>query len=928
MELYALKVNHLDRPLGHFLPRTVFSWKVRQANGFCQQAARLVIRREAADGQVLHDTGFVQKADSLGWKIDLPLQPRTRYVWQLTVRDDTGGEACAESWFETGKRDEPFAAKWIGCKDEEPRHPIFEKQVQPRPGLVCARLYITGLGLYEAYYNGKKIGDEYLTPGCTNYDAWVQVQTYDVTHLLTQEGTLSVMLGNGWYKGRFGMDGRSGGVYGDEWKLLAELRLRYEDGGEEVLGTDESWRMRRSKITFSNFYDGEHRDDTLPECPEEPVKLVQPPKGILQDRMSPPVTVYKRLQPVELLHTPKGETVLDLGQEITGIFALRVEQPAGTVIHIQCGEFLQQGNFYNDNLRSARAEYLYKSSGAPVVLRPHFTDYGYRYVKIEGVPDLKKEDFTALALSTEMDETGTVSTGHPLVNKLLSNIRWGMRDNFVDLPTDCPQRDERMGWTGDAQVFLPTACCLAYSDACYAKYLHDLRTEQDSRQGLVPNVVPSFGAQRCSSVWGDAACLMPWALYQIYGDASILEDQYPSMKAWVDAIRRLDGDAHGWRKAFHFGDWLALDRPGAGPDSTMGCTDEGFIADVYYYHSTDLVARAAQILGKPEDAAFYASEAERLRKEIEYEYYTGSGRCCFRTQTAMLLTLHFGLSSAPERILQTLCQLLQESGNKLQTGFVGTPLLCNTLSENGCGELACQLLLNEETPGWLYAVKLGATTIWERWNSVLSDGTINPSGMNSLNHYAYGSVGEWLFRHLAGLDLFQTPGCRHGKLQPTLCWNIKHANARFDSPAGLWECGWEILDAGHVKVAVTVPFGCTAELLLPLADLASVQASGDNPPALCKATGGASCYLQAGTYVFYYTTVRLLKKIYSTRDSLAELSEKPNVWNKLLEVLPLDKIPKAYWGCTVRQVAGQFGGRMGEQQLDGLDRLLAALSEE
>ena len=390
MELYALKVNHLDRPLGYFLPRTVFSWKVRQAAGSCQQASRLIIRRDAADGQVLHDTGFVQKADSLGWKIDLPLQPRTRYVWQLTVRDDTGDEALAESWFETGKRDEPFVANWIGCQNEEPRHPIFEKQVQPRPGLMCARLYITGLGLYEAYYNGKKIGDEYLTPGCTNYDAWVQVQTYDVTDLLTQEGTLSVMLGNGWYKGRFGMDSRSGGVYGDEWKLLAELRLRYEDGGEEVLGTDESWNVRRSKITFSNFYDGEHRDDTLTDSPAEPVRLVQPPKGILQDRMSPPVTVYKRLQPVELLHTPKGETVLDLGQEITGIFTLRVEQPAGTVIRLQTGEILQQGNFYNDNLRSARAEYLYKSSGAPVVLRPHLRIMATAMSKLKAFPICRK----------------------------------------------------------------------------------------------------------------------------------------------------------------------------------------------------------------------------------------------------------------------------------------------------------------------------------------------------------------------------------------------------------------------------------------------------------------------------------------------------------------------------------------------------------
>ena len=386
------------------------------------------------------------------------------------------------------------------------------------------------------YVDEKRVGDEYLTPYSNDYNEWVQYQTYDVTEEVSKQGMLRVLLGNGWYKARFGFSAfEDKGFYGNEWKLIAELHLTYADGSEEVIGTDESWQVRCSKIAFSNLYDGEHRDDTLSELPLEKAVFCEAPKGELTERMSLPVTIHETFEPKELLHTPAGELVFDMGQEFTGIFKLHVNVPAGTKVHVQTGEILQRGNFYNDNLRSAKSEYIYISDGTEMDLVPHFTFYGYRYVKIEGIPDLKKEDFTGLSYYSNITATGWMKTGSDLVNQLISNVRWGLKCNFVDVPTDCPQRDERMGWTGDAQVFSPTAMYLEDTYAFYAKYLYDMAKEQSVLGGKVPHVVPSCGVEDAACVWGDAACIIPWNLYLFYGDKSILEDQFVSMKSWVSA---------------------------------------------------------------------------------------------------------------------------------------------------------------------------------------------------------------------------------------------------------------------------------------------------------------------------------------------------------------------------------------------------------
>lgn len=364
----------------------------------------------------------------------------------MEAGSDAGETAVSEvQFFETGKRNEAWTGKWISCDSKENRHPYFEKEIVPAKEVAKARLYVCGLGLYEVYVDEKRVGDEYLTPYSNDYNEWVQYQTYDVTEEVSKQGMLRVLLGNGWYKARFGFSAfEDKGFYGNEWKLIAELHLTYADGSEEVIGTDESWQVRRSKIAFSNLYDGEHRDDTLSELPLEKAVFCEAPKGELTERMSLPVTIHETFEPKELLHTPAGELVFDMGQEFTGIFKLHVNVPAGTKIHVQTGEILQRGNFYNDNLRSAKSEYIYISDGTEMDLVPHFTFYGYRYVKIEGIPDLKKEDFTGLSYYSNITATGWMKTGSDLVNQLISNVRWGLKCNFVDVPTDCPQRDERM----------------------------------------------------------------------------------------------------------------------------------------------------------------------------------------------------------------------------------------------------------------------------------------------------------------------------------------------------------------------------------------------------------------------------------------------------------------------------------------------------
>ena len=908
MYIENCQTNHIKSPLGFALGKPVLTWTVAAARGKRQTAARIRIARDIDMQDLLHDTGFSPAIDSLAYEADLQLQPRTRYFWTVEVQSDTGETACSlVNWFETGKMDEPWQATWLTCDSTIQRHPVFSRQLDLDSAVVSARLYICGLGLYEATIDGQPVTAEKLTPYCNNYHRWLQAQTFDITTLLRDGCRLDVQLGNGWYKGRFGFSSRPDGkpYYGDSWQLLAEIRILHADGHETIIGTDASWMVSRSTIYFSNIYDGEHRDDTLPELASVPAAVSEPQLPCPVDRLSLPVRIQSEIKPIALLNTPADEKVFDLGQNFTGTFRLRIHEPRGARVHLQFGEILQGGNFYRDNLRSALAEYIYISDGQVHELSPVFTFYGYRYVKVSGVAELSKDDFTGLVLHSDLPIRGHLNTGNERVNRLIANAEWSMKGNFIDVPTDCPQRDERMGWTGDAQVFTPTACYFSDSYAFYRKFLHDLATEQADLDGKVPDVVPSFGLKSFATAWGDAACIIPWHLYQFNGDMTILREQYASMKGWVDFIAKVDADK-GWDSVFHYGDWLALDNPGGGINETRGGTDEGFIAYAYYLHSTRIVAETAGLLGHAEDHAAYSARAAQIRAHIKAEYFSSTDRCCIHTQTALLLTLWLKLAD-PVRTRQALRSLFERVGGKLKTGFVGTPLLGNILTENGMSDLAYNLLLSREYPGWLYEVDLGATTIWERWNSVLPDGSISSTGMNSLNHYSYGSIVEWIFRHMAGLNPAEgVPGFRRLRLAPLPDVRLGHLTSEYQSAAGTWRLAWQVIDNNHLEVKVSVPFNCSAELHLPL--------SGEQNPRL----------LEAGDYQFSYETAVPLRQAFSTHDPVRVLMADPNAKAVLLNVNPaFAQIPVSIWDQSPRQIMAMYSPGADTASLDQLDKALA-----
>lgn len=913
MNITKCRVNHIQNPMGYRIGVPVFSWVTENATGKRQKAARLRVWEGTAEGALLYDSGW-GALNSLGTEVEINLKPRTRYGWTVCVQSDAGEEAeSEENWFETGKMDETWLGRWISCDNNEQRLPIFHKEFALAGKKIrAARLYICGLGLYKAEINGARVGAERLTPYCNNYKKWIQAQTYDITEMLGEKNEIAVTLGNGWYKGRFGYTSRKeeGGFYGDRWKLIAEARILFADGTEETIGTDDSWTVTRSRITFSDIYDGERRDDTLPELPEEKAILLNETLP-LQDRMSVPVQVQEVLEPRELLQTPNGEWVYDLGQNMAGTFGLRVHEPRGTKIHIQAGEVLQQGNFYRDNLRSALAEYIYISDGEEHVLEPEFTFYGFRYLKVSGVAAPKKKDLLAQVYYSDIFPAGKMVTGQEKINQLISNIGWGQKGNFIDVPTDCPQRDERMGWTGDCQVFTPTACFYADCAAFYRKFLYDLRSEQAQFGGMVPDVIPSFGHEgQGSSVWGDAATIIPWDLWLFTGDRRYLEDGYESMKAWVDYIRREDGDDRGYARHWHYGDWVALDNPAGGVDQVKGGTEDAFIAYVYYMYSAQLTAKAAGILGKKEEEKQYLALAEEIHRYILDEYFTPNGRCAINTQTAYVLTLYYRLNENRGKALQSLKDLIHAKGDKFVTGFVGTPLIQRVLSGEGENRLAYTILFNEEYPGWLYEVNLGATTIWERWNSMEPDGSVSSTGMNSFNHYAYGSVGEWMWRVTAGINpTEEAPGFRRVVLSPVPNAKMKTLCADYDSPAGRYHVEWKVEDATHVAMNISVPFDCAAELRLPWAK------------------GFPARELEAGEYAFEIETAEPLILIHSIDEPFWKLLDNPRTKAALAETDPsIFGIPHAKWGRTLRELLEERG-ESGELILK-LEKALGEIREE
>ncbi len=875
MKIVKCKVNGVENPIGYQFGSLSFSYAAEECIGKKQTEARICVY-EGENKAPVYDTGFCTELNSLGTELEMDLRPYTRYFWNVTVRTDAGEECTSDlSYFETAKIEEPWTGRWISCRIEEERHPVFTKSFEASKDIERARLYICGLGLYEARINGKPVAAERFTPFSNDYSEWLQYQTYDVTSLLCENNEIAVTLAPGWYKGRFLFSSKPGdkGFYGHRFQLIAEIHITYGDGSKKIVSTDDSWEVRRSNIIFSNIYDGEQVDDTLEELPKEQAEVIEETTPLVE-RMSIPVLEQENLPAKELIFTPAGEWVYDVGQNFAGGFRMRVHEPKGTKIHLQFGEILQQGNFYRGNLRNAQAEYIYISDGEEHILAPHFTFYGYRYAKVSGVTAPKLEDFTGVAYYSDIKTVGTMTTGDNKLNQLLSNIAWGQKGNFLDVPTDCPQRNERLGWTADTQVFVPTACYLTDSYAFYRKYLYDIRAEQAHNDGGVPIFVPSYGVKEYSSVWSDAVCIIPWMIYTYYGKLQILRDNYQAMKKWDAFIDKIDEEGLGWREGtFHYGDWLALDNPNI-YNKNEGGTNTGFIAEVYRLNNINIIAKSARLLGYTEEAELYEEKASQKKKEIQMEYFTASGRMAVTTQTAYILALYFDVAPDRAKVVKALVDDLRNRGNKFQTGFTGTPFICRILSAEGYDDLAYRILHNEEFPGWLYSVNLGATTIWERWNSVGPDGMLSSTGMNSLNHYAYGSIGEWMWQTMAGISAVESvPGFKKVRLRPIPDWKTGFVDAVYEAPAGTYKVNWKVLDEKTVELHVTVPFDCEAVLSIPdAADLGEQV-------------------LTAGSYHFVYHKNNSLIKRWSLEDKLVDIMTNTKMHAEMIQITKLAKRP-------------------------------------
>ena len=864
MEIYDLKINGIREPLGFELPYVSVSWKVRGTESKRAIKEKLCVSADPDFAEIL----CCREGDCLrrtGEALEMKLSPRTRYFVRVEVSGDAGDSAEAVSFFETGKMDEPFSAAWIGTQPEDRFHPLFFRAFTLREKPVSARLYITGLGLYEAYLGGEKIGSEFLAPYCNDYNEGVQVQTYDVAGLLRAgDNLLEFLCGNGWYKGRLGYEGAKE-VFGDRFMALAELHIHYADGSEQVCGTDGSWQYRASDFVLTDIYDGECLDRSGKEGPAKPVAVLPPRKTV--DRYSLPVIIKDTLPVKELIRTPAGEWVLDFGQNFTGFVSYTADFPAGTKITLDHGEILQNGNFYNDNYRTAKAQMIYVSGGRRESVRAHFTYFGFRYVRVTGWPgEPKAADFCGQVLYSDLDTAVEFESSDSKLNRLAKNAFWGQRSNFLDMPTDCPQRDERLGWTGDAQVFSPTACFQMDTRAFYRKFLKDLRLDQLKNGGAVANYLPNFsGMPGGSSVWGDVASFLPVTLYDFYGDLDALREAYPLMHDWLEWIVKQDEEHGGhrlWNFGFHFGDWLAQD--GVTPQSMKGGTDDYFVASMYYYASARKLARSAQLLGRASDAERYDALAEEIYRAILHEYFSPAGRLCIDTQTAYLLCLNFGVYIDRDLIVNALQRRLQKDCWKIKGGFVGATMMCRVMAENGMEDLAAYYLFQEGFPGWMHCVDLGATTIWERWNSVLDDGSISGTGMNSLNHYSYGSVMEYVFRDLAGIRSL-APGFTRVRFAPQPTWRLQELRFAFDSASGRYASHWRINADGSLTMRFEVPFGCTAEAVLP---------------------GGETLELEAGVFEKTWTPEKDYRLKYSMQSRLDEVRHDPEAIAILREDLP------------------------------------------
>ena len=891
-----LRCEYRINPLGLDVARPRLSWQLASdRRGARQTAYQIVVAANKEDAHneraLLWDSGPVSSDQSVHVPYGgEPLGSGQRAWWKVRVWDERGEPSTYSdlAWWEMGLLEsEEWQARWIGASLVGGRYttipaPFLRREFALEAPVVSSRLYITALGLYTATLNGARVGDDELTPGWTDYQHRVRYQTYDVTDLLAEgPNTLGVILGDGWYCGHVSGYGRQ--LYGDRPLLLAQLRCTLADGTTVIIASDESWKTAFGPVLESDLLMGESYDARLAfpgwqksgfaDDDWQLVTVFDPPETTLVAQNGPTIRRVEELSPVadpveiEVRNRPRW--IFDFGQNMVGRVRLKVNGPAGTTITLRHGETLDEdGQLYTENLRSAEQTDHYTLRGdGEEVYEPHFTFHGFRYVELGGLPHPPTRDtLTGVVLHSDMPRTGAFECSNELVNQLQQNIIWGQKGNFVDVPTDCPQRDERLGWTGDAQVFVQTAAFNMNVAPFFTKWQQDL-VDAQYESGAIPPFAPNGERFQFDTThppggpaWEDAFVICPWTIHLCYGDSRLLETHYQAMARFADYLDEkvsrgvfpIDG---GESMPGGYGDWLATDVP---RDQRVGATPKDLIAVAFATHSTHLMAQIAAALGKETAAASYRERSRAMRRLFNERFVTPAGLIAGQTQTAYVLALHFDL--LPEDLrpvaLRELVRDIEENDMHLTTGFVGTPYLLHVLTAGGRVDVAYRLLLQESWPSWLYPVTQGATTIWERWDGWTEEAGFQNPRMNSFNHYAYGAVGAWLYAAVAGIRPDPNrPGYKHVILRPQPGDKFTFAKGAYRSMYGEIVSHWRI-EEGTFDWQVTIPPNTTATVYLPATDVAAV-AEGDvaleeapGVTAIGERAGKVVCDVGAGSYRF------------------------------------------------------------------------------
>lgn len=896
-----LTVSHLRceyrvNPIGLDITSPRLSWHLQSDHRNCVQSDyQIQLSRTEDFAQMEWDSGKKSSDQSIHVELEhwVP-EARTRYYYRIRAWERAGDESdwSETAYFETGfmGSEDAWQAEWITVdpsSQQDESCPRLRTSFELKKPVASARIYVTALGLYELHLNNQRVGEAYFTPGWTSYSKRLQYQVYDVTDQLQNgQNILGAYLGDGWYKGHLGWEKKQE-IYGTNAGLLLELHIHYTDGSEEHIISNRNWKSSPSAIRSSDIYMGETYDARMESDWQDsssvqwsPVRVLDYSKEIIIAQENVPVTPIEQIKPIALLTTPLGERVLDMGQNMVGWVRFRIQGETGHTVELLHAEILDhQGNFYTDNLRGATQCIRYTLKGGGVeTYEPRFTFQGFRHVKLIGFPDeIRLEDFTGVVMHSNMERTGDFKSSSPLVNQLHHNILWGQKGNFVDVPTDCPQRDERLGWTGDAQMFIRTSSYLMNTAPFFTKWLRDLQADQ-GEDGGIPFYVPDLRSStsdgwadtnHSSAAWGDAAVICPWTIYEMYGDVRLLAEQYDSMKRWINYIHAQGENPYLWNTGFHFGDWLGLDSK---PDSYIGATDKDFVATTFYAYSVSLTRKAAEVLGQAEDVTYYDNLHDNIVAAFQNEFVTPAGKLAVPTQTAHVLALHFDLldSAARKRTIDQLGKLIADAGNHLTTGFVGTPYLNPVLSDTGNHDLAYTLLFQEDYPSWLYQVTQGATTVWEHWDGIREDGSLWSADMNSFNHYAYGAIGEWLYRYVAGINTDeQQPGFRIVHIEPKPGPGLEWVEASFETMYGSVTSNWYRRDNNEMEVRVTIPANTTGTLLLPGADVQTVLENGKAVDQVADIheiqTQGSDVRiaLGSGSYQFTYKVIKADQEVHA-----------------------------------------------------------------